>query len=167
MNKQIFPTLILSVLVLFALPMAASANDDIEIRELFSRWQKAFAAKNITDLMSCYAPGNRVVAFDIVPPLARLGRDAYRKNFEDFFATYQGQLEIEIRDLNIQASGDVAFLTCLERTTGVIKGGQKSETWCRSTSGLRKIDGRWLIVHDHVSFPVDVESGKALMELKP
>jgi hypothetical protein len=32
---------------------------------------------------------------------------------------------------------------------------------------LRKIDGNWLIAHDQVSVPLDVESGSALLNLKP
>jgi hypothetical protein len=32
---------------------------------------------------------------------------------------------------------------------------------------LRKIDGNWLIVHDHVSVPIDRQSGKALLNLEP
>ena len=33
--------------------------------------------------------------------------------------------------------------------------------------GLRKMNGHWLIVHDHVSVPTDFESGKAMLDLKP
>jgi hypothetical protein len=32
---------------------------------------------------------------------------------------------------------------------------------------LRKSDGRWLDFHDHVSVPVEIESGKAMLDLKP
>lgn len=153
--------------LLIALALPAVAEDNREIRELLSRWEKAFSAKDIDGVMSCYATGERLVAFDIVPPLVRNGRDAYRKNYEGFFAMYDGPLQMEIRDLQITASGDVAFITCLERMSGILKGGQKSDVWCRVTSGLSKIEGKWLIIHDHVSVPVDFDSGKALLELKP
>jgi ketosteroid isomerase-like protein len=65
------------------------------------------------------------------------------------------------------AGKDVAFLHCIERVSGTLKGGQKSDIWLRATSGLRKIKGKWLITHDHISVPVDFESGKAALELKP
>jgi hypothetical protein len=32
---------------------------------------------------------------------------------------------------------------------------------------FKKIDGKWLIAHTHVSFPVDMRTGKADMESKP
>ena len=167
MKKHIALTLALTSWVLFALPVARAADAEKEIHDLLGRWEQAFRSKNIEEVMSFYAPGNQVVAFDIVPPLARVGRDAYRKNYEDFFAMYENPLEVEIRNLKIIVDGNVAFLTCFERLGGVLKGGQKSVMWCRVTSGLRKIDGKWLIVHDHVSVPVDFETGKALLELTP
>jgi hypothetical protein len=30
-----------------------------------------------------------------------------------------------------------------------------------------KIDGRWMVTHEHVSVPFDMKSGQALMDLKP
>jgi ketosteroid isomerase-like protein len=39
--------------------------------------------------------------------------------------------------------------------------------WVRSTTCFRKIDGRWLIAHDQVSVPLDLESGRALLNLEP
>jgi hypothetical protein len=32
---------------------------------------------------------------------------------------------------------------------------------------FRKIDGNWLIAHDQVSVPLDLESGRALLNLRP
>jgi ketosteroid isomerase-like protein len=69
--------------------------------------------------------------------------------------------------MRIVAGGDVAFIHALERLSGTLKNGQKSEVWVRATSGLQKIDGKWLIVHDHVSVPTDFETGKAVLDLKP
>lgn len=57
-----------------------------QIRHLLMQWGKAFRAKDVDAIMSVYAPGEVVVAFDVVPPLAKVGRDAYRQNYEEFFA---------------------------------------------------------------------------------
>ncbi|MCI0611683.1 hypothetical protein L0244_01705 [bacterium] len=37
----------------------------------------------------------------------------------------------------------------------------------RWTGCYRKNNGKWLIVHEHVSVPVDLKNDKALMDLKP
>ncbi|BAW09763.1 hypothetical protein [Nocardia seriolae] len=39
--------------------------------------------------------------------------------------------------------------------------------WVRVTYGMRKINGTWLIVHDQVSVPLDIVSGKGVVDLEP
>ena len=85
----------------------------------------------------------------------------------EFLAQYDGAIHVEYRDMRILSDGDVGLIHALERFTGKLRNGQQSDIWLRVTSGLRKIDGKWLIVHDHVSVPVDFETGKAALELKP
>lgn len=171
--------LILSVLVLLLLPTGAwnqstnghraetPSKDESEIRALLDRWAKAFEARDIDLIMSNYASGDAVVAYDIAPPLQYKGKEAYRKDYQEFLAQYDGPIHVEYRDMRVYSSGDVAFVHALERFTGKLKSGQPSDTWLRYTGGLRKINRTWLIVHDHVSVPTDFESGKALLELKP
>jgi uncharacterized protein (TIGR02246 family) len=142
-------------------------DNEAEIQQLYDRWAKAFRAKDIDAIMSVYAPAEALVAYDIVPPLQYLGNAAYRKNYEAFLALYDGPINVEIRDLRIFAGDDVAFVHCLELMGGTLKSGQKSEIWVRATSGLRKLKGKWLIVHDHISVPADLDSGKAVLDLRP
>ena len=84
--------LILSVLVLLLLPTGAwnqstnghraetPSKDESEIRALLDRWAKAFEARDIDLIMSNYASGDAVVAYDIAPPLQYKGKEAYRKD---------------------------------------------------------------------------------------
>ena len=117
----------------------AVKSNEAEIRQWLDRWAKAFRAHDVNAIMSLYAPG--VVAYDIVPPLQYVGADAYRKDYEEFLSQYQGPIDIEYRDLRIIAGDNVAFIHALERMSGTLKNGQKSDLWVRATSGLRKIDG--------------------------
>src|SRR4051794_14491236 len=125
---------------------AASAKNKAEIRDLYDRWAKAFEAGDVNGIMSVYAPGDAVVAYDVVPPLQYKGKDAYRKDYQEFLNQYDGPVHVEYRDTRIFSSGDVAFIHTLERFTGKLKGGQQSDLWLRVTSGLQKINGKWLIV---------------------
>jgi len=143
------------------------SKNEAEIRALYDRWAKAFEARDIEGIMSVYAPGDAVIAYDVVPPLQYKGKDAYRKDYLEFLAQYGGAIHVEYRDMRILSSGDVGFIHALERFTGKLKNGQQTDLWLRATSGVRKINGKWLIVHDHVSVPIDFESGKALLDLKP
>lgn len=149
--------------VLWGSPMTS----DDEIRNLLAQWQAAFRARDVNAIMSVYAPGEAVVAFDIVPPLGKTGRDAYRRNYEEFFAMFSGPLEVELRQVRIVASAEVAFLHCLERMSGTLQGGERFDVWLRVTSGLTRIDGAWRILHDHVSVPIRFETGAAALDLTP
>ncbi|PYT76801.1 MAG: hypothetical protein DMG40_25390 [Acidobacteria bacterium] len=144
-----------------------SPGNEAEIRALYDRWAQAFEARDIDGIMSVYAPGDAIVAYDVVPPLQYKGKDTYRKDYLEFLAQYDGAIHVEYRDMRILSDGDVGLIHALERFTGKLRNGQQSDIWLRVTSGLRKIDGKWLIVHDHVSVPVDFETGKAALELKP
>jgi ketosteroid isomerase-like protein len=41
------------------------------------------------------------------------------------------------------------------------------DMWVRATICYRKVDGRWMIAHDHHSVPVNMETNQALFDLKP
>ena len=145
-----------------------AAETTAEVQEVLDRWAKAFRAKDIHGIMAVYAAGEAVVAYDIVPPLQYRGKDAYRKNYVEFLDQYTGAIELEVRDPHIAAGHDVAFIHALERVSGTLKStGQHSDLWMRATSGLRKIDGKWVIVHDHISAPADFATGKAVLDLTP
>jgi ketosteroid isomerase-like protein len=148
---------------------AAPANaDDVAIKEIRSwldRWTKAFGAKDIDAIMALYA--DDVIAYDIVPPLQYAGKAEYRSDYLQFLSQYADNVKVEVRDLHVGASGDLGYAAGLELISGTLKGGHKSEVWARFTSLFRKSGGRWLDFHDHVSVPADIESGKAMLELKP
>lgn len=146
---------------------STSTNDEAEIRQLLDRWSKAFRARDLKGIMSIYAPGEALVAFDIVSPLQYVGSDAYKKDYQDFLAQYQGAIDVEIRDLRIATGDRVAYSHGVERMSGTLTNGQKTEMWVRFTQCYRKIDGHWLATHDHISVPVDLESGKAALNLQP
>ena len=39
--------------------------------------------------------------------------------------------------------------------------------WWRATVCYRKLDGRWLVTHEHASVPFDAQSGQASLGLEP
>ena len=99
-----------------------------------------------------------MVSFDFEPPLQHVGADAKRRNWVAAFAAYERPLGYEIHDLTIAVGDEVAFTHSLNRISGTLKNGSRTDFWLRATTGLRKIDGNWLITHDQVSVPLDFES---------
>jgi uncharacterized protein (TIGR02246 family) len=141
------------------------AIDEAVIRRRIDHCAKALHAMDLEGVMAIYAPD--IVSFDIVPPLRHVGAEAKRQQWVDAFGVYQPPLGYEFRDVTVTVGDDVAFCHSLNRVSGTLQNGQRSEFWVRWTACFRKIDGNWLIVHDHVSVPVDFASGRALLDLEP
>jgi uncharacterized protein (TIGR02246 family) len=141
------------------------ALDEVQIRALIEEKIKAVRAKDIDGATSSYAPD--VLSFDVVNALQYVGSDAIRERLEEWFSSFQGSIGFEIRDLSITSGDRVAFSHNLNHVSATTTCGGKLDMWWRETACYRKIDGKWLITHQHSSVPFDVESGKASLDLKP
>jgi uncharacterized protein (TIGR02246 family) len=123
--------------------------DEADIRRRMENWVKAIRGMDVDGVASSYAPD--VASFDVGPPLRHVGAQAKRKNWVEVFARFQPPLEYEIRGLAITVGDDVAFGHSLNWISGNSnRDGKRSDVWVRFTACFRKIDGNWLIVHDHV-----------------
>ena len=141
------------------------AIEQAAIRQRIDKWAEAIRALDLEGAMSIYAPD--IVSFDVEPPLQHVGLEAKRKNWIGASAKYQRPRGYDLRDLTITVGDDVAFARSLNRVSGTLKNGNKVGFWVRWTACFRKIDGNWLIVHDHVSAPLDRESGRVRLDLEP
>jgi uncharacterized protein (TIGR02246 family) len=141
------------------------ATAEAEIRALMENWLSAVRAQDIKGIVSHYAPDS--LAFDAVSQLQFKGKQAYAKHWEACLAMCSGPMIFEIHDLNIVAADDVAFSHYLTRCGAKEENGEEKASWMRATVGHRKTNGKWMIVHEHFSAPFNMESGKALFDLKP
>ena len=137
------------------------------IRQRIEDLVKALNAKDIDGVMSLFAPN--LVSFDIVPPLLRyVGADNKRRACQEAFATFTGPFAYEeVHDLNVTTHGELAFVHSLNHLNATLASGHITDLWLRWTACLRRIDGVWLVVHDHVSVPADLEDGRAVLDLAP
>jgi uncharacterized protein (TIGR02246 family) len=141
------------------------APNEAQIRELIDAWAKAVRAQNVNGMLSHYAPD--VLSFDAVAQLQLVGLDAVRKRAEEWVSSFQAPIGYEMRDLRITAGDDMAFSHSLNRVSGAMTNGKKVDMWVRATVCFHKTGGKWLVTHEHISVPFDVESSKAALELKP
>jgi ketosteroid isomerase-like protein len=95
-----------------------------------------------------------IVMFDVPPPNDGVrGLDAYRQTWPPFFEWQQSGASFDIVSLEVTAGDDVAFAWALLRCGTVDELRQDPENRLRLTVGLRKEGGRWLVAHEHHSFP--------------
>ena len=140
-------------------------TDEAKIREHIHSIADSLHAKDLDGVRRLYAAD--VVSFDIDPPLQHAGIDAKMRNWENVF-TFFATVGYELRDLTVTVGGDVAFAYAFGRLSGTLQDGTKTGgMWVRATYGLRKVDGEWLIAHDQVSVPLDIRSGKGVIDLEP
>jgi ketosteroid isomerase-like protein len=146
-------------------PATQRATDETAIRQRIDKLVLAIRAMDFEGVKAFYAPD--LVSFDIVPPLQHLGASAKWKNWQDVFTAYEPPLGYEIREFTITVGDNVAFGRSLNRISGTLRSGNTADYWVRWTTCYRKINGTWLIVHDHVSVPLEVASGRAMVNLEP
>jgi ketosteroid isomerase-like protein/catechol 2,3-dioxygenase-like lactoylglutathione lyase family enzyme len=149
-------------------PAAVDASDDeAAIRALQDRFAAAVNAGDVDGIMKNYVPDKSLVVFDVVPRKEYFGADAYRAAWVDFFTHYKGTPKLTIHDLTITIDGNVGFGHSFMNIKGTSAQGQAIDRITRVTAGYRKIAGNWLIVHEHISVPVDFATGKLVPVKKP
>lgn len=140
-------------------------NDEAAIRELVDTLAQAIRARDVDAAMSVFVP--EVVSFDLGPPLQHGGGEVFRQRWDALFKAYSGPIGYEVHALDIAVGDGVAFSRSLNRTRGTTAGGRAVDRWVRWTAGYRRVDGQWRIVHEHVSVPADLHSGRAVLDLTP
>lgn len=148
--------------------MVAEKSDtivEVQLRALIDDRMNCVRARDVNGALASIAPD--VLLFDVVNPLQAHGSDASRQRTEAWFSSFQGPIGVEMRDLSIATGGDVAFSHSLNRYSGTQTGGVEIDMGVRATTCYRKVDGRWMITHEHQSVPFDGENGQALLDLQP
>jgi ketosteroid isomerase-like protein len=138
------------------------------IRERIEDLVKALNAKDIDGVMSLFAPN--LVSFDLTPNFGTLryvGAENKRRAWEEAFAAFTGPFSYEVHELNVTTHGELAFVHSLNHVNATLASGHVVDMWLRWTACFRRIDGVWLVVHDHVSVPADLEHGRAVLNLAP
>ncbi|WP_067466469.1 YybH family protein [Nocardia amamiensis] len=139
--------------------------EEAELRRQIDKVVEGLRAKDLEALKQLYT--NDVVSFDVEPPLQHVGTAAKLENWAKVFLVFES-VTYEVRDLTFTVGDDVAFGHALARLGGTLKNGvATSGMWVRVTFGMRKVDGIWLVAHDHVSVPLDIQSGKGVVDLQP
>ena len=139
-------------------------TDEAQIRALINQRATALHAKDAQAVLSCLAAD--FIGFSLAPPLISTMTDA--KAYEAWFATWQGPIGTEIRDLTIAVSGDLGVSHSLNLMTGTAAGGHEVKLWYRQTLSFRKVGGQWKIAHEHDSVPFYMDgSFRAAIDLKP
>ena len=147
------------------LPARAQTKDEQEIRSLEDQFAAAFSAKDVDAIMKFYVPGNELFVFDMGVPRQHVGWDDYKKDWHDFLAMLSGPIKFTLSDLSVMSDGKIAYGHNIQHLSWTMTDGSLMEMTVRVTDVYRKIDGKWLIVQEHVSVPIDFSAGKPMPDM--
>ena len=126
-------------------------TDDRQIRALLERWAAAVHDGDMDLVLADHDP--KIVMFDVPPPFRGVrGIAAYRDSWPGFFEWQRSGAVFEIESLDVVAGADVAFAYALLRCGTPADFSREPEQRLRLTVGLRKIEGHWVVQHEHHSF---------------
>ena len=129
-------------------------QDEQQIRTLIESWADAVHAGDLETVVAAHA--GDIVMFDVPPPYDGVrGIEAYRATWPPFFRFQLEGASFEIVSLDVTAGEDVAYAHALLRCGTPQELADEPENRLRLTLGLRKEDGRWVVAHEHHSFPLD------------
>ncbi len=92
-------------------------------------------------------------------PTARTGKPSS--------TAFEGPITVELSDLDVATDRNLAYSHSIQRVAGTDKQGKKLDLTVRVTDVYKKARGRWLIIHEHVSVPVDLDTDKPDLSSKP
>jgi len=128
-------------------------SDEAAVAALIRRWAAAVHDGDLPTVLADHATD--IVMFDVPPPDDGVrGIDAYRETWPPFFEWQRNGASFEIVELTVTAGTDVAFAHALLKCGTADELREHPERRLRLTIGLRKADGRWVVTHEHHSFPI-------------
>ncbi|WP_111858227.1 YybH family protein [Acinetobacter sp. CFCC 10889] len=122
------------------------------------KWDHALKNNDLEQITQDYADDIRL--FDVSSQLN--GLEQYKTELEKISPYFTHNINIRRRDLKIHVSGDVAFLYCYTKMENPQLNEFFQMPWCRTTLCLQKKNDQWVLLHQHISMPVNMLTKKAI-----
>jgi uncharacterized protein (TIGR02246 family) len=131
--------------------LEAMSEDEAAIRRRISVWSAALEAKDVDGLVADYTPD--AVLYDAIPPYLTVGRESIRRVWANCLPYFPEKFKSEYRDVVIHVSGDGAVMHGLHHFVAEPADHPCGQSWMRVTVAYRRINGRWMVTHEHASMP--------------
>jgi uncharacterized protein (TIGR02246 family) len=131
----------------------SSSKEDLAVRNVVESWAAAVRRRDFEGILQNHS--SDIVMFDVPPPFQSKGIEAYKKTWDLFFSCAKDPIVFDITAMTITAGSDVAFVVAAMHCTESGADGERQRLDFRLTIGLRKIDGRWTVLHEHHSLPAE------------
>lgn len=134
---------------------------------LLRQREEAIAARDVESALALL--DEDVVSFDLPPPLATVGPEARDPaSLRAWMDSWIGPISARLERPTVIVDGDLAVVFGFLHMQGERVGSGAIDVWARDTVVLRRRADGWRIVHEHSSFPMEMDgSGRAATDLRP
>ncbi|MEJ2409420.1 MAG: nuclear transport factor 2 family protein [Novosphingobium sp.] len=138
------------------------SKDEQDVLAHYDNITEALQTRDTQRAMAGY--DENVMVFDIAPPLRAIGKAHSEETYDTAFAMTKGPWLCEWREMKVKViDATNAYVTGIFRQVYTVITGEQVSLTSRLTDIFEKKDGRWLVVHEHISTPVDMQTGQAEM----
>jgi len=143
---------------------AADKATQAEVKKFYDDMDRVMNSPDLVKNPSMFTSlfDHDVLMYDIMLPETFNG-EAFRKHMTEVITTFPGKTKL--LDLTIHADKTLAAASYIQDFTGQM-GDKVVQMRIRTTDVLEKKNGKWIIVHEHVSLPLDQETMAAVMMKK-
>jgi ketosteroid isomerase-like protein len=139
---------------------AARADDKQEISDLE---HKIATVTTGDEAMKYY--DSEYVLFDVMGPPREFAGQKALHDHNDEFSGYK-DVKVDFLELQVISDGKLALARSVQHYAAKDQNGKPIESTFRQTDVWRKTNGQWKLIHTHVSYPIDMKTGKADMASK-
>jgi len=126
-------------------------TNEQQVRDLIERWVSAVQQQDLDLVLKDHS--SDIVMYDVPPPQqGNRGITEYRDSWPQFFDYLRRGAIFELVELAVTADEEVAFAYGLLRCGKPEDFAKDPDNRLRLTIGLRKVDGRWMVAHEHHSY---------------
>jgi ketosteroid isomerase-like protein len=140
-----------------------------KVQDVLENYKKAVYEKDVEKFLSMYAPEMHI--YDCWGNWEINGTSSWKKNVAEWFNGLSEDgvlLNVDFNDLVVEENSTLAFAHCaVTFAAHQEESGEKLRQMTnRFTFCLKKANESWVIVHEHSSLPINMETGKGIFNLK-
>lgn len=140
-----------------------------KVQDVLENYKTAIYEKDVEKFLFLYAP--EIHIYDCWGNWECKGISSWKENVEVWFNGLSEDgvlLKVDFHDLVVEENTYLAFVHCAVTFAAhqVETGKILRQMTNRFTYGLKKVNGTWLITHEHSSLPINMETGKGIFNLK-
>jgi ketosteroid isomerase-like protein len=151
---------------LAATPPLDEARDAAQIRALIQGTTTAYAKLDPVGAMAAYEQSPSLVLFDVMLPVEQHGYANSLNVTRQVMAGASGPIVMDYQNPTVVVDGDHAYSWAVVHMVAQMKSGAKTDMLVRNSDVWARMNGKWLIVFEHNSVPLDPAVAAAAINMR-